>query len=259
MKRNAIVCLIRGRKDVSGYDDLIERNRSLERHYKPFGKCDNLIFHEGDVTHEHQEYIAGATGNCRFVPLPQDCFSRDIADGFLPYETNWRLGYKHMCRFFAVQIFPLLQSYDYYWRLDDDCVLHGELPFDPFEELARENRVYGFVRKKKDGHLLTSETLPNVARQYLKEFMPHKVTSVDVSVTNYYNNFHVSKVAFWLRSEVKAFLRYIDDAGGIYKYRWGDSTIQAIALRMFSSPEERYRYSGIRYEHKSHNWRSFQD
>ena len=259
MRKNAIVCLIRGHQDRSGYHDLIERNRSLEENYSSFLDCDNLIFHQGDVTSDHQRYISEATENCTFIELPPNCFSQSFADRFLPYENRWRIGYKHMCRFFAVQVYDLLGKYDAYWRLDDDCLLHGELTADPFQDLTDNDCLYGYVRKKLDGHGMTRATLPPTVEAYLVERYPEKLGQVDVSATNYYNNFHVSRVGFWLRPEVKNFLEYIDGTGGIYKYRWGDSTIQAIAFRIFSEPGELYRYAEIKYEHKSHNWKNFKE
>lgn len=256
-KKNAIVCLVRGKKNLSDYDELIERNLSLQRNFSGFSDCDNLIFHEGNITSEQQSYVKDASPNSAFVTLPDKCFSKKHADRFLPYENTWRLGYKHMCRFFSVEIYPLLEEYQYYWRLDDDCFLHGELNFDPFEKLADSDCLYGYVREKIEGHKLTRETLPEFSRKYLEAVHPEKVNDVDVSALNYYNNFHVSSVAFWSRPEVVNFLGSVDESGGIYKYRWGDSTIQAIAVRMFSEPEQRMKFEEVRYEHRSHNWKSY--
>ena len=48
-----------------------------------------------------------------------------------------------------------------------------------------------------------------------------------------------------MRKDVRKFLKYIEDAGGIYKHRWGDHIIQTLALKLFARRDEVQRVPGI--------------
>lgn len=75
-KKNAIVCLVRGKTNLSDYDELIERNLSLQRNFSGFSDCDNLISHEGNITPEQQSYVKDVSLNGGFVSLPDECRSK---------------------------------------------------------------------------------------------------------------------------------------------------------------------------------------
>lgn len=50
----------------------------------------------------------------------------------------------------------------------------------------------------------------------------------------YYGNFLIFKVSWFLSNrEVLDYLDFIDNTGGIYRYRWAEQTILPIALAMF--------------------------
>merc|ERR1712054_471691 len=52
----------------------------------------------------------------------------------------------------------------------------------------------------------------------------------------FFTNFFISRVDWWVRPEVKAFLAAIDATGDVYHHRWGDAPIQTAALRLFAEP-----------------------
>ena len=55
---------------------------------------------------------------------------------------------------------------------------------------------------------------------------------------NFYNNNGAGRIDFWMRDDVRAFLDSINRAQGIEKFRWGDSTIQALAMKFFAFEED---------------------
>ena len=52
---------------------------------------------------------------------------------------------------------------------------------------------------------------------------------------SYKNNFHVSRVKFWERDDVKKFLSEVDLTGNIYYKRWGDAPLHSITVQLFSN------------------------
>ena len=64
--------------------------------------------------------------------LPEG-ISEDPARYTLPL-TQFRMGYRHMCRFYGGQIFnhPALAKYKWYMRLDSDSFILSKISRDPF-------------------------------------------------------------------------------------------------------------------------------
>ena len=59
MQYEAYICLVRGYEDVDDYKTLILRNKSIHKTInskldEPF---DMIIFHEGNISKDHQNYI----------------------------------------------------------------------------------------------------------------------------------------------------------------------------------------------------------
>ncbi|CAM9963862.1 unnamed protein product, partial [Discosporangium mesarthrocarpum] len=51
---------------------------------------------------------------------------------------------------------------------------------------------------------------------------------------------------------VQVFLRHIESSNGVYKYRWGDSPVQALAAKVFFDPSTIQPIPGVAYVHGSH-------
>ena len=164
------------------------------------------------------------------------------------------IGYKGMCLFYAMEILHYLKDYDYCLRLDADSTLHSPLNLDEFID---GNYTYGYVRDKFDIHEPTKLTLPPAIKEYIDDNKINTICSKkEIDCWNYYNNFHITKLDFWRQKEVTDFLKYIYNQGGIRDHRWGDSTIQANAVRMFC-PKEKIIKLDLKYRHASHDWQNF--
>ena len=59
MKKIVIAALVRGYKDKNQYKNLIKRNKNIYKNIilKSEIPFDNILFHEGNISFEHQEYI----------------------------------------------------------------------------------------------------------------------------------------------------------------------------------------------------------
>lgn len=65
----------------------------------------------------------------------------------------------------------------------------------------------------------------------------------------YYNNFHITRVGFWMTPEVQSFLSYFDRVGGNYKYRWSDHIVQTAAIQIFMPDHRIHHFQDFTYEH----------
>jgi hypothetical protein len=170
-------------------------------------------------------------------------------------NTNQRYGYKYMCKFFALDIYTHLKDYDYYLRCDTDCKIKT-VSYDLFDYVAKNQIEYGYALRKIEAHKPTRETLVPFTEKYLKQchIKPSALMDSPLNVCfNFYNNFHIGKISFFLRSDVQHYLKAVNDSGGILSDRWGDSTIQAFAVRLFMDPARIQFIPSFSYVHGSHN------
>ncbi|GMH59898.1 hypothetical protein TrRE_jg13421, partial [Triparma retinervis] len=221
-------------------------------------QVDFIIFHEGDVEESQQKTIKKVVKkthkNLKVKFL-------DISDIFIRTEPlssiNDAPGYTAMCRFWSFQAFPILSEmkYTHYWRVDDDIYIRrgkGSDIVGLIDEIEGPH-PYTFAYKKYagDAHGPTQLTLPSFAARWARECSntvvlkcgddKKEVSGEDdlcIDHFNFYNNNGAGRIDFWMRDDVRAFLDSINRAQGIEKFRWGDSTIQALAMKFFAFEED---------------------
>lgn len=253
----AMFTLIRGGAPLVELDGLRESILCARSAYRKVSTSvpDYVVFHEGNVPIEQRRSLAREIGGLRF---------EDVWDhgGFLPTMVPWSsapkvptdrsLGYRHRCDFMALRWFGALSSmgYEYAMRVDEDVCLR-ELGADPFAALRDSGAVYGYSRP-----LLTAETHEGTLQSltpWLTDFSAeHGLGKVDAEAM-FFTNFFVSRLDFWSRADVGAYLRAVEASGGIYAHRWGDAPIQTAALRLFLAdrPKAVVHLEGVSYQHLS--------
>lgn len=110
--------------------------------------------------------------------------------------------------------------------------------------------------RKTEAHRPTAKQLPKFAQEYIGRcgITPSAMMDEPLSTCfNFYNNFHIGKVSFFLRKDVQHFLLKVNESGNILENRWGDSTIQAYAVRIFMDPRKVQYIPDFEYIHGSHN------
>jgi hypothetical protein len=253
--RAAIVGLVRGHSTLDGYRNLRRRNSLASKNVLRDSAYPMLIFHEGNISHEHQAVMKREVPSLEFIDVGPTAFaerpSANVQDA--------QLGYKHMCRFYAIGIYDHVGEYDYIMRLDDDSFVMSRLPFDIFEFMAINDLDYGYVHEERDSHPGTLATLPEFSRDYIRtQGISPRCQLSDLDDLHLYSNCHVTRVGFWLRPDVQGYLNAVDDSGGIYLYRWGDHIIQTHALKIFSEARRLHRFDDFRYFHHSHRWSNYE-
>lgn len=242
---DCIFSLIRTRRNASDYKFLIARDAHLRRFVSSSASL--LLFHEGNLPLQHQSAVRGgslAPDLLHFLNISDDWFAPFTA----PPLRSREVGYIRMCRFFGGRVWAHLERHrcEFAMRIDEDVTIDSRLPFDLFDKMRREQLIYAYMKRQLDSHGPTNRTLVPWVRDY---FAPHPSPN---AMEHYYNNLHVSALAFWRQPRVVAFLRAIEDSEGYVRYRWGDSNVQTVAVRAFSALARRTVLTGFTYTHGSH-------
>ncbi len=159
-----------------------------------------------------------------------------------------------MCKFFSLDIYDYLKEFDYYMRCDTDCYLQ-RVSFDILQWAQDKDVGYGFAMRKMEAHGPTKQTMPIWVSKYTQKCQITPVALMDKPLSscfNFYNNFHIGRVSFFLQPNVQHFLHAVNASGHILSDRWGDSTIQAYAVRLFLHPSHIVQVPDFSYTHGSH-------
>lgn len=255
-KKFCIYGLVRGYSQIQGYDDLRRRNKLLHENFNKNYNYDLIIFHEGNINLDHQNIIKTDIPNIIFIDISDKCFQKNTK-----IISNWRksmrkyIGYSHMCRFYGIQMYEYLKDYEYIMRFDEDIFLRSSINFDLYTFMKENDYLIGYGRRKIDGHKPTKRTFFPFIKKYINDNKIEVLCDLkEIDNRNFYNNFCILKTDFWFQENVLKYLNHIDNDYGIYRHRWGDSPIQATALRMFTSENRWYKFTEFEYGHGSHGW-----
>jgi len=244
LKRWAIVALAK-----SGKSNLEERNTALAAKLRPYANKHNitvLVFGEFPFSKSEVNSWRRAFASIAEV--------KTISTYSRGYNLKERFGYKYMCKFFSLDMYEYLEGYDYYMRCDTDCVVNT-LNYDILEWTETNKVGYGFAMRKIEAHGPTKQLLPVWTQKYIRNCAIQPTGLMDEPLStcfNFYNNWHIGSVSFFLRPDVQHFLRTVNDSGHILNDRWGDSTIQAYAVRLFMLPQSIRQVPNFEYYHGSH-------
>ena len=93
--KNCIYVLTRGYQKIEDYKTLIERNKSIEQNFPGLSddNIDYIIFHEGNISEEHQKYIQNNTTiPLKFINVklsyPGTAFNNDDKKVFIGNRGN---------------------------------------------------------------------------------------------------------------------------------------------------------------------------
>ncbi|KAL2058311.1 hypothetical protein ABVK25_001037 [Lepraria finkii] len=183
----------------------------------------------------------------------------DMAERKIIYGDS--VSYRHMCRFESGFFFrqPLMQNYEWYWRVEPSVKLYCDVGFDPFRVMAENKRKYSFVISLYE----YAETIPTIwdsAKKFMKQHPEHiadgnsmKWLSDDEGESynhcHFWSNFEVGNLN-WLRSDAYiSFFETLDQDGGFFYERWGDAPVHSIAAGLLLKKEEVQFFDDIAYWH----------
>lgn len=262
--KSCIYGLVRGYKDLSKYNQLINRNLSISK-FINFNNHDMIIFHEGNIEKEHQSHIRSKSKNeqIKFINIKKDFENSDseiVAHENLtnnsPGGHSIYLGAKNMFRFYSMRCFAYLDEYDYIMRADEDILFANVLGYDIFDFMKSNNLILGYGYRKIDGHPLATTIIPYIKKYIEQKQITTHCSGKEININHFYSNLSIYKTSFWKKPECLGYLKYMHDSEGIYSKRWGDHIIHSNAIKMFSHPDQWHRFKDLQYQHQSLAWDS---
>lgn len=230
---------------------MFERSLALlKENFLPHNRADVIVFHEADFD---PSVLDGRTSGIaiRFAEVD---FS-GVPEALAGVEPAKR-GYRHMCHFFANDIFfhPALEGYDYYMRLDDDSFILSPVAFDVFEDMAKGGFRYGYRAVIKDKPACCTG-LWNTAGEYFKKNGCARDFSTIDELGMYYTNFEICDIAWFRSGEWQSFFAAIEAAEGIWRHRWGDAPIRYLGVKGLLTDDRIRHFREFHYKHQS-EWRA---
>jgi len=245
---NKIIYLLRNSElDLKLFNKSIEL---LKTNFLPTNNYPIIIFHEDipmqifdDIQNNHSIKF-----NIEKINFEIPKF---IEESKVPREVMTKsIGYRHMCRFYAGQMYfeNALKDTDYYLRLDNDSFFTEPVKYDIFKYMEDNNYIYGYNAILEDNPQVTvglfeACQLYSQTRKTLKDMKDIPFPKV------YYTNFEIAKFKWFLNPEYLDFYNFIDMLGGIYQYRWGDHIIKFLGLSMLLEDKYKNHFTDLPYVH----------
>lgn len=243
----------------------------LFMHFRQASDYPIVVFHD-DITPEAiadlraklRDALGRETPNVAFEYLE---FAFPAGFVFDPAKVNpkaplseFRLGYRHMCRFHSGEIYkdPRLAKYDWYWRLDSDSYILGPIQTDPFEHMARNGLEYAYLSDVDYEAPRVAEGLWETTQRF-RQTCGFDSSNIDRHLrfgkwpyTLFYTNFEIGKFSFFRGPQYMAYYDALDATGMFYYNRWGDAPVHWLGVRMFMPDAKVWRVKTIAYQHN--NW-----
>lgn len=170
-------------------------------------------------------------------------------------------SYHNMCRFYSKEFYkhPLLQDYEYYWRVEPGVTFHCDIDDDPFDFMKTNNKTYGFTLTLHE-FMDSIRTLDAVTKEFMeknKDIIPKNIQKLrfiydERGVYNgchFWSNFEIASFRFF-RSEVyNRYMNFLEDKKGFYYERWGDAPVHTMAVANFLPLREVHFFETIGYTH----------
>lgn len=263
-KQNSVIVYLTRQKDLWIF---IHSIKYLYRNFNNVHNYPVVVFHD-DVTgvdisnimvqlHHQLGYVPNIKFEKLSFVLP-DNISSDPAKYIHPSGhpislSNFPIGYRHMCRFYALDIVnhAAMKPYRYFMRMDSDSFLLSSISIDPFQRMKDSGYVYcdcvSEQNTEKDNEWSFAAKEISWAREGLWESTNQYITANSCEIfnppTNYegelYNtNMEILDMDFFRQKNYQEFLTHIVSDENFYYKRWGDHCIRWLGLRLFSDPKK---------------------
>lgn len=253
----AIVMLVRN----SELEGALKTVHSLERHFNRWFHYPTVFLNDEPFSYDFQRAMNESTsGGARFELIPKEEWSfpewMDERAAKKSIAAQGRAGimyagmesYHHMCRFYSGKFYTLeaLRDYKWYWRIEPDVDFYCSISYDPFVEMARHDKVYGFTISLVEG----ADTCPTLFREISdwKEKHGYRTTELwkamvspswvpwpfrsttswlrardskgdSWSLCHYWSNFEIADLDFFRGQDYQGLFNHLDRTGGFYYER----------------------------------------
>ena len=167
--------------------DIVESIRQVEDRFNRHYHYDWVFLNDKPFDDEFKKITTALiSGRTRYGKVPHEHWSfpewideekarkvrEDMAERKIIYGDS--TSYRHMCRFESGFFFrqPLLQEYEWYWRVEPSIKLFCDIGFDPFRYMAEHKKIYSFVLSLYE-YVETIPTIWDSAKKFIKEHPEH--------------------------------------------------------------------------------------
>lgn len=167
--------------------DIAESIRQVEDRFNRNYHYDWVFLNDKEFDENFKKVTTALiSGKTRYGKIPQEHWSfpkfidqdkarkvrEDMAERKIIYGDS--TSYRHMCRFESGFFFrqPLMQEYEWYWRVEPSVKLFCDINFDPFRYMAENNKKYSFVLSLYE----YAETIPTIwdsAKKFIANHPEH--------------------------------------------------------------------------------------
>lgn len=260
--------------------------RSLEDRFNKDYHYDWVFLNDVPFSNEFIEATtAMASGNAYYELVPSEDWDRPGWIDEEKFEERLQLledkgvlyggskSYRNMCRFNSGFFFrqKILDSYDYYFRVEPDVEYFCDFPYDPFKVMRKNNKKYGFVISLHE-YEDTITTLWDAVDDYLAEhgddvdmennsydfitnsdtigkYSPIVESNTDYNLCHFWSNFEIGDLNFFRSERYKTFFEFLDAKGGFYYERWGDAPVHSIGVSLLLNKDEIIHFDELGYYH----------
>ncbi|EDO16941.1 hypothetical protein Kpol_1020p51 [Vanderwaltozyma polyspora DSM 70294] len=268
--RATFVTLARN-KDLEG---LLPTIKSLEDRFNSKFHYDWVFLNDDEFTDTFKRTVSAMiSGEAKFGVIPKEHWSfpswidqdrakkvrEEMKEKKIIYGDS--ISYRHMCRFESGFFWrhPLLDEYEFYWRVEPDVSLHCDIDYDIFRFMKDNNKKYGFTISIKE-YVATIPTLWKTTTEFMQlhpEFLA-KDNMLDFvsddegktyNLCHFWSNFEIASLDFWRGDAYTQYFEFLDNAGGFFYERWGDAPVHSIAASLFLNRDEVHHFGDLGYFH----------
>lgn len=155
-RANASLVMLARNKEI---DDVIKSMISMERHFNQWFNYPWVFLNDEPFDETFQNTVKQYTKSLvEFGTIPKEQWEfpedidKDEFNEFTNYQGDRRIlygnnpSYHKMCRFFSNSFFqhPLVKKREWYWRVEPNVEFFCDLTYDPFVEMEKHGKKYGF-------------------------------------------------------------------------------------------------------------------
>lgn len=250
--KNCIAVLNRGYSDIKSYDSLIKRNKHIDSCL--INKSINiLIFHEGNIIDDHQNFIQNQTPNLtiKFINISNIGFLKNKENISFTDAHGYGLSYRHMCSFWFVDFFNVVDGYDKLLRIDEDCFINSNID-SIFLHLDNYIFVTGSVF---DDHDFVTRGLNEFSLNFVHEnrsLFDFKNYDAKKPCGPYTNLIAFSLTKIQNNIMFQQYKNKVNKCNLIYERRWGDLPLWGEVIYYIFGNESMMIDKNIKYFHASH-------
>ncbi|GMM34343.1 hypothetical protein DASC09_016680 [Saccharomycopsis crataegensis] len=253
---------------------MVDSIRDVEDRFNGKYHYDWVFLNEEEFTDEFKRVTANlVSGEAKYGKIPRSEWSFPDDLDIPKYEQSKQKlvddnviyggldSYRHMCRYNSGFFYkhPLLQDYQWYWRVEPNIKIYCDVNYDPFTFMIENNKTYGFVMALKEFEA-TIPTLWKTTKEFIQqhpEYVPENNLQQFVSrdglrtynLCHFWSNFEIANMDFFRSQTYEDYFQYLDSKKGFFYERWGDAPVHSIAASLFLEKDQIHLFNDFGYYH----------